>query len=151
MCVARREGARKLAIYGGHEDGRGAHGEARGGRFVGNLLTPPSLAKHTHSLPTETLHPLKCGNSCTFTQQTRAYSFYAFYTCIIKPIRYIDDTHTNITKWTRIWTAGHPQNLHFWEKQCVLVQLVSKSESLLLRNAPLSSTHSQPDVLLLCI
>ena len=93
MCVARREGARKLAIYGGHEDGRGAHGEARGGRFVGNLLTPSDLAKHTHSLPTETFHLLKyhqwrllhfySANKNAFI----LYSFYAFYTCIIKPIR----------------------------------------------------------------
>ena len=93
MCVAPREGARKLAIYGGHEDGRGAHGEPRGGRFVGNLLTPPDLAKHTHSLPTETFHPLNyhqwkflhfySANKSIFI----LYSFYAFYTCIIKPIR----------------------------------------------------------------
>ena len=102
--MARREGARKLAIYGGHEDGRGAHGEARGGRFVGNLLTPPSLAKHTHSLPTETFHLLKCHQwkflhfYSAYKNVFILYSFYAFYTCIIKPIRYIDDAHTNITK-----------------------------------------------------
>ena len=101
MCVARREGARKLAIYGGHEDGRGAQSEARGGRFVGNLLTPPDLAKHTHSLPTETFHPLNY-------HQWKFLHFYSanksiFILCILYMHNQayktdIDDTQTNITK-----------------------------------------------------
>ena len=106
MCVARREGARKLAIYGGHEDGRGAQGEARGVRFVGNLLTPSDLAKHTHSLPTETFHLLKYHQSVetlALLLSKQEHIDFIFILCILYMHHQayqtdINDTHTNITK-----------------------------------------------------